>query len=110
MQFRLLDLFCTGMRCRSPLRLHHVASDRWRVKVLYRRSLVSSGRDRIHLLLRRGGAGGVHGPGRKKRTRVIDVLLTRTYIRKLKYRFVFWSVLGQFPAEIEPGTVTTASA
>ncbi len=32
--------------------------------------------------------------------------LIRTVLGKLKYRFEFWSVLGQFPAKVGPGTVT----
>ncbi len=32
--------------------------------------------------------------------------LSRTYIRKLKSRFLFWSVWGRFPAKVGPGTVS----
>ncbi len=30
-----------------------------------------------------------------------------TYIRKLKSKFVFWWVLGRFPAKVGPGTLTS---
>ncbi len=36
--------------------------------------------------------------------------LSRTYIRKLKCKFVFWLVLGRFPATIGFGTVPTDAA
>ncbi len=35
-----------------------------------------------------------------------DIELTRTYIRKLKARFVFWLVLNRFQPKVGPGTVS----
>ena len=36
----------------------------------------------------------------------VATLLNRTYIRKLKYKFQFWSVSGRFPAKVGPGGIS----